>query len=108
MSVVKTLLDLNNNEKNKNKVFRQETLNFERVKEYITGDREKKDISKDSVIKDFGKPVLIFSQKEGEKWAYKPSESSWFKGEKIYLYFDNNARLINWECVDMDCPVFVK
>jgi len=104
MDAARTLMDLNNNEKSKDEIFRRETRNFERVREYITGGSGERDISKERAIKSFGAPVLTFSQGEWEKWAYKPSTSSWFKGEKIYLYFDSKDRLVSWECVDIECP----
>lgn len=104
MEILSRLIELNKNEKYKTKAIRQETINFKRVKRYINQGKIEKGISKDMAISKFGEPVLIFTEAEGQGWVYKAGNTDWFKGEKIYLFFDQDDTLINWECIDMDYP----
>ena len=92
------LIELGKNEKLKQKAYAQETDSFERVKNYIQSEKIKEILSKDAALKTFGEPVVIFPGDTQEKWVYKAAESSWFGGEKIYLFFDKQGNLINREC----------
>lgn len=100
--ILSRLIELNKNEKYKAKVIRQETINFKRVKRYINKGRIEKGISKALAVSKFGEPVLAFPEAEGQKWIYKAGNTDWFSGAKIYLLFDQDDTLINWECIDMD------
>ena len=91
------LIELGRSDKLKERALKQETENFRIVKTYIESKKIQKNLSKDAALKIFGEPVIVFSQKSGEKWVYKEAESSWFGGEKIYLFFDKQDNLINWE-----------
>lgn len=100
MNTIQTLIELGKSEKDKEKILKQETMNFEKVKKYINSNKIEKGISKDIAVKKFGEPVLIFSEPEAERWAYKAADASWLSGEKIYLFFDKDAKLVKWECVN--------
>ena len=94
------LIQLGRNDKLKQRALNQETKNFKRVKNYIDSNKIKMGISTKSAIKRFGEPVVVLSETEGERWAYKPSDADWIGGEKIYLIFDEESSLSDWECVD--------
>ena len=100
ISGIRTLMKLGQNDKLKQRTLKLETRNFQRVKKYIVNNRIKTGISAKYAIKKFGEPVSVLSKPEGEKWAYKPSDADWIGGEKIYLFFDNEGSLLDWECVN--------
>ena len=106
LGTIKMLKGLSSNDKYKEKALKQETMNFEKAKKYINRGGQEKGISQKTAIKKFGRPVLILSEAEGEKWVYKPADAGWLGGEKIYLFFDRDRRLVNRECVDLHCPPF--
>ena len=91
----KNLVQLSLNNKTKEKSLKIETANFKRLKKYIDSDKLKKGVSAKYTRKKFGEPLLITTD---SKWVYKPANASWIEGEKIYLMFDENGLLTNWEC----------
>ena len=100
VSGLKMLVQLGRDNKLKQRALKQETKNFQSVKKYIDDNKIKKGISAKYAIKKFGEPVLVLSDSEGEKWAYKRSDVDWVGGEKIYLFFDKEGKLLDWECVN--------
>jgi hypothetical protein len=73
----------------------EETKAFNRVKEAVDNGAIKKGLSEADVRSLYGKPVIAnddFATKR-EKWVYKPATSSFFKGIRIYLFFDNTGAL---------------
>jgi hypothetical protein len=61
-------------------------INSADIKQGLTG----KDL-----IRICGEPVA--KADNGLRWVYKPPTSTFFKGEKIYFYFDKDQKLIGWE-----------
>lgn len=100
ISAIKNLIRLGRNDKLKQQALKQETANFERIKMHIENNKIKSGISAKSVINKFGEPVTVLSESKGEKWAYKHADADWIGGEKIYLFFDKEDSLVNWECVN--------
>lgn len=74
------------------KEYSEETRNFERVRENIDDGTVKIGQSKDEVRRRSGEPVVSLrdSMTNREKWVYKPAKSDFFKGIKIYIFFDKN------------------
>jgi len=99
---ISTLMEVGRSEAYKQKALKQETASFNRVKKYIGKNRIKKGISKKAAMRKFGKPVLMTPKEDYEKWVYKPSDSNWFGGEKIYLFFDKDNKLIRWQVVNAE------
>ncbi|MCM8830647.1 MAG: hypothetical protein NC918_00420 [Candidatus Omnitrophica bacterium] len=96
-SAIGTLIELGNNEKLKEKAVNLEAEKFERLKLYILKNKLKIGTSKKFVIEKIGSPNLEYLTEYGSKFIY-------FKGtplsdEKIYLFFDINGSLINFECI---------
>lgn len=102
-SSMRNLIKLGQDAKAKEKTLQQETLNFQRVKTQIINNKITEGISRDTALKRFGEPILIFPQTEGERWIYKPSQAGWVGGEKIYLFFNINGDLLSWKCVNLNC-----
>lgn len=100
VETLQMLRRLGHNDKLKQQVLKQETIFFQRLKNYIDTNKIKKGISGKSAIKKFGEPVSVLAGLTGEKWAYKPQDADWINGEKIYLFFNTQSRLIDWECVN--------
>lgn len=51
--------------------------------------------SKSEIRSQYGEPVVINEDlaTKRERWVYKPNSSSFFKGERICLYFDTAGNL---------------
>lgn len=90
-----TLIEVARSQGDIQKEYSEETRNFERVKDKIENGAIKKGQSKDEVMRRSGEPVVILhdSVTDREKWVYKPAKSDFFKGIKIYLFFDKNGLL---------------
>ena len=73
----------------------REDKSYKKAKEFISSPDIKKGLSSDTIVQDLGKPVA--EADNGLRWVYKPSSSTFFEGEKIYLFFNGNGELINWE-----------
>jgi len=78
-----------------NKAMDEETEAFNRVKEALDSGAIKKGISKTEIRSRYGEPVIANddSATKREKWVYKPADSSFFKGVRIYLFFDGTGAL---------------
>ena len=100
ISAINNLIKLGRNDKLKQKALKQETANFQKVKMLIDNNKIKDGISAKSAIKKFGEPVVVLSTSKGEKWAYKPADADWIGGEKIYLFFNQEDSLVDWECIN--------
>lgn len=73
----------------------EETKAFNRVKGAIDSGAIKKGLSEAEIRSRYGEPVIVNddSATGREKWVYKPAGSSFFKGTRIYLLFDDTGAL---------------
>ena len=97
LSSFKALIELGKSDKLKEKVLKEETENFLRIKEAIEREELKKGLPKEEFLKRYPPPVVVIPEGNLERWVYKRGESSWFEGEKIYLFFDNQDKLVNYK-----------
>jgi len=79
---------------------RVEDKNYLRAKEFIQGPEIAEGLSKDDLTKQCGNPVVVADN--GLRWVYKPPFSTFFKGEKIYFFFNSDGKLSDWEQVYQD------
>lgn len=81
-----------------------ETKRFDAVKKGIQTGRIVKGQSRDSILKEYGEPVIEKAKTKREPYAmvYKPSSASFFEGIKIYLYFDDNGFLTDTKIVNQE------
>ncbi|MBP7055736.1 MAG: hypothetical protein KBB52_02650 [Candidatus Omnitrophica bacterium] len=89
---IQTLIAAGKNMGDIQKALNEENDRYERVKAGIESGRLKKGSGKDDIISEYGEPVIenMDNIKKREKLVYMPATSSFFKGPKIYLYFDAN------------------
>ncbi len=73
----------------------EETKTFDRVKAAVESGAIRKGVSKADIKAQYGEPVIKNddSATGREKWAYKSATSTFFKGIRIYLYFDDKGAL---------------
>ncbi|RKY33289.1 MAG: hypothetical protein DRP74_00190 [Candidatus Omnitrophota bacterium] len=100
--ILSLLTNLAKNEKLKEQAVRQETINFEKAKNFISANEVETGFSKEDILRDIGEPSLIISEEEKEKWVYKAAGEGWMGGEKIYLFFDREDNLIEWEHIGLE------
>ena len=73
----------------------EENINYQKAQDFINSQDIKEGVSSDFVLKECGEPVA--KADNNTRWVYKPSSSTFFKGEKVYLYFDKDNSLKGWE-----------
>ena len=77
--------------------------NFELLMEAVNQDRMGGYPDKKSILKAFGDPIFSTDDdKEGqirEKWLYRYA-MKYFDSEKVYLYFDDEEKLVDWKYVE--------
>ncbi len=79
---------------------RVEGDNYQKAKEFIQGSEITEGLSKDDIMKQCGDPAAKAGN--GSRWAYKPPTSTFFKGEKIYFFFNADEKLSDWEQIYQD------
>ncbi len=78
-----------------NSAYDDQTRSFNRVKSAVDSGYIRKGMFKGSVRSSYGEPVIANddSATKREKWVYMPAGSTFFKGIRIYLYFDGQGKL---------------
>lgn len=92
---VSTLIELGKSQTEIMKDYEYQTKVFKGVKTGVQSGAIKKGMTRDSIKSLYGDAVVnVKDIKTGrDKWIYMPEISSFFKGEKIYLYFTDNGIL---------------
>ena len=97
-----TLKDLSENRDAQTKSVEAQNKNFEQLLAALKNDRLKEYPDKKSILKSFGKPVIlkfvIDNGQPKEQWIYRYA-TEYFKSEKIYFYFDEQGNVNCWEHV---------
>ncbi|MFH1395168.1 MAG: hypothetical protein ABIH09_03330 [Candidatus Omnitrophota bacterium] len=96
---VKALMAFARTRGNMVKELNDETENYENIDKAITEGVLEKGKSALSIEKKYGKPVIALTEDKGKQkeWIYKKSKDSYFTGPKIYLFFDEQEKLVSWE-----------
>ena len=85
------------------KILKEETKIFEKVKKAVEAGKIKKGQSRDLILKKYGEPVVIISKKNNiEKWVYKPGYASHFDNIKAYLFFNEKGELKEIKLLNKD------
>jgi hypothetical protein len=88
------LLSMKHDEQAKQAAADGETRNFLKAKEaFFAAHWKLEPVPEDRARQIFGEPVSVFTRDRSVVWGYKPASSDWFKGEKIYLTFDEKGVL---------------
>lgn len=99
---LKTLMEIGASQADIAKTLREQTKIYDGVKSAVDAGAIKKGMTSDVVRRKYGEPVInVYDKKhDASKWLYMPAESTHFKGEKIYLYFDKENKLIESEKIE--------
>jgi hypothetical protein len=99
---LRTLINLGKNQERIAKELKKETKNYDKLKEAILEEKLEEGISSEKIEKKYGEPIIdIFDKKRNVyKWLYMPATSTHFKGEKLYLYIDEEGTLVGWQLVE--------
>jgi hypothetical protein len=76
-------------------VLRQEGENYKKARAFIRSEDIKEGLNSDNIIDICGQPVA--KADNAKRWVYKPPSSTFFKGEKIYFFFDDKGMLVDWQ-----------
>lgn len=82
--------------------YAKETKSYNALKEALEKGDLERGLTNEEIIKKFGKAVVVLPEgSEGmERWVYKASEFSYFKGAKVYLFFNSQGELESWELAE--------
>lgn len=99
---LKTLMELGKSQGEIAKALQGETKAYNKVKEAIGSGELKEGEPAEGILTRFGEPVIeIYDRKrDAVKWLYMPATSTHFEGEKLYLFMDNDGRLVGWQLVN--------
>ena len=80
--------------------YKKETHSFNRMKKALEKGDIKPGEDARNVKRVIGDPTLEIKENDGihTRWVYKPSDTSYFEGNKVYLLFDQEDKLVKaWE-----------
>jgi hypothetical protein len=99
---INSLMTLSNDRKDMIKDLEGETKNYDKIKKAIDQNTMVKGQGMDEIKRKYGEPVIEVPGKDGAptRWSYKPSETTFFDGPKISLFFDDNSSLTGWSIYD--------
>ena len=99
---VKSLMTLAGDRGKMVKEYKQETKNYKKVKKALNNDLFHGGEKAFEIKRKYGEPVVVLDEQGANetRWVYKPSETTFFKGEKAYLFFDSENKLLRWELVE--------
>lgn len=99
---LKTLMEIGASQADIAKTLQRQTSIYNGIKSAIASGALKVGAAAETIRQKYGEPVIdVYDKKrDSNKWLYMPAESSHFKGEKIYLYFDKQNKLTEWEAVE--------
>jgi len=99
---VKSLLNFSRSRSAMIKELKRETKSYKNIKKAVNGNRLKNGSKDFAIKKRYGKPTIILEENDGkgERWVYKDAKGSYFKGDKIYLDFDEDGKLSEWREVE--------
>ena len=76
---------------------KKDGINYQKADAFLSGSDISNGLTGSDLVKICGEPVA--KADNGSRWVYKPPTSTFFKGEKIYFYFDKDQKLIAWDKV---------
>jgi hypothetical protein len=99
---IKALLTLSKDRGQMEKEYRVETDNYQKIRKAIECGRMEKGEASSEIRKRYGDPVVDFAEDDGKvyKWVYKPGNVTLLEKQKIYLFFDENEKLTNWQMME--------
>ena len=103
MEELSTLKSMGEEEQAKAKIIEREDANFRKIKTAIQDRRLQTGIKSSKVSSEWGEPVVSVPEGKNQRWIYKEKNGDWFKGAKIYLFFNENGLLTEWKCVNTAC-----
>ena len=97
-----TMQSLSDNQTHQEKFVQKENERFEKLLDAVKSNRLSEYPDQESFLQAFGEPIFSKERKrEGKKveeWLYRYA-ARLFDSDKVYLYFDESERLIDFEYV---------
>ena len=77
---------------------------FRNVSKAILSGQIKKGMKGADIQKKYGAPLATGELPDGPKWLYKArGQKKWLEVPRVWLYFDKNEILTDWECAYTHC-----
>ncbi len=97
-----TLKGLSDNQDDLNRYVEKQDKKFDQLLAVVKAWRLNEFSDKKSFLKEFGDPVLTKKLDNGtEQWLYRYT-AKLFGSEKVYLYFDNSGKFVDYKHVTPD------
>lgn len=84
------------------KEYKADTKSYKKIKKALNHDLFHGGEKAFEIKRKYGEPVVILQENNVNetRWVYKPSDASFFEGEKAYLFFDSENKLVKWNLVE--------
>ncbi len=81
------------------KEYGEETSDYGKIKSAIDNGHLEVGEEAERIAKKYGDPIVAIEESGGDivRWVYKPGDETYFKGSKVYLFFDQTERLMDWQ-----------
>ena len=99
-----TLKEHGEDEKKKEEALAEERMNFQVILAAITDGNLQKGMPGKEVAKKFGRPSVESPKDLGGEWLYIEPNGRRLQNPRVQLNFDEDKRLIGWECFYVECP----
>ena len=99
---LRELIEVGKNQAQIAKALKNETKNYNRLKKAIVSGKLEEGMLATKIKKRYGEPIIdIYDKKKNAyKWLYMPATSTHFEGEKLYLFVDNEDKLVGWKLIE--------
>ena len=101
------LKDMSDEQTRLQKYIEQQDKKFEKLLKAVEGRTLAKNVRDQSIVRMYGEPLGKREiEKDGQKlerWNYR-YQMKYFESEKVYLYFNEEKRLVGWERVAANPP----
>ena len=100
---LRTLIGVGKSQAVIQKALKKETKAYNKVKEAIIAGKLVEGMESGDIRKKYGEPIIdnVYDKKRNAyKWLYMPATSSHFEGEKLYLFINEESKLVGWKLVE--------
>lgn len=87
----------------KAKISKEHQASYEKISRAMARQELKPGVSLKKIVSTYGKPASADRKNGHERWLYRSSKGPQMERPWIFLYFDENGKLLSWECGHTEC-----